>query len=413
MGEVAPGGATGDPDPLGEEGRRREREEAAGLWPIRRALTVAGVTAVAGLVVLMTVALAVLGFPHLKHTSTLPLTQLLDVLKLVLGTVAGVGALFALVTAYRRQRLAEAAHDYAQRMDAIQQAHQERLSRNAEHDAAERRITELYNAAAEQLGSDKAPVRLTALYTLERLANDNERHRQTIVNIICAYLRMPWTPPPESLPTRPDPAIPDGQRRAAHRYRTKRAGHPTSPQPEGSDPYEERQVRLTAQEILQTHLSDHAGSAAWGILELDLSRATLIDFFFPGCTVGHASFTEASFLGFANFHGTTFTDQAGFVEASFHGYANFGKVTFSNGLFCRSASFEDLADFARASFPEGGNFHWTSFRSVEFNEVNGTIDLECATVVDRAGPVTLPPGWRIDPADTAAGRIVAAPTPSF
>lgn len=28
---------------------------------------------------------------------------------------------------------------------------------------AERRVTELYNAAAEQLGSDKAPVRLTAL----------------------------------------------------------------------------------------------------------------------------------------------------------------------------------------------------------------------------------------------------------
>jgi hypothetical protein len=36
---------------------------------------------------------------------------------------------------------------------------------------------------------------LTALYTLERLANDNPGHRQTIVNIICAYLRMPWTPP--------------------------------------------------------------------------------------------------------------------------------------------------------------------------------------------------------------------------
>ena len=53
------------------------------------------------------------------------------------------------------------------------QAHQE-------HDAAERRVTELYNAAAEQLDSDKAPVRLTALYTLERLANDNPRHRQTM-----------------------------------------------------------------------------------------------------------------------------------------------------------------------------------------------------------------------------------------
>ncbi|GAA0270164.1 hypothetical protein GCM10009527_078060 [Actinomadura nitritigenes] len=163
---------------------------------------------------------------------------------------------------------------------------------------------------------------------------------------------------------------------------------------------------------MQTHLSDHAGSEAWGILELDLSRATLIDFFFPRCTVGHASFTEASFLGLANFHSTTFTSQAGFVDTSFHGYANFGEATFSHGLFGGSASFE-VASFARASFLEGGNFHRTSFRSVEFDDVNGTIDLEGATVVDRAGPVTLPPGWRIDPTDAAAGRIVAAPTPSF
>jgi hypothetical protein len=36
---------------------------------------------VGGLVVVMTAALAVLGFPHLQHTEALPLSQLLDVLK--------------------------------------------------------------------------------------------------------------------------------------------------------------------------------------------------------------------------------------------------------------------------------------------------------------------------------------------
>lgn len=111
MGEVAPGGAEG-PDRSGEEGRlQREREQAAGLRPIRKALTTASVTAVAGLVVVMTSVLAVLGFPHLQHAKALPLSQLLDVLKLVLGTVAGVGALFALVMACRRQRMAEVADD--------------------------------------------------------------------------------------------------------------------------------------------------------------------------------------------------------------------------------------------------------------------------------------------------------------
>ena len=58
-------------------------------------------------------------------------------------------------------------------------------------DATERRVTELYTKAADQLGSDKAPVRLAGLYAMERLAQDNPSERQTIVNVICAYLQMP------------------------------------------------------------------------------------------------------------------------------------------------------------------------------------------------------------------------------
>ncbi|MBD2897864.1 hypothetical protein amrb99_68310 [Actinomadura sp. RB99] len=173
---------------------RRALERRAGLWPIGRALTAATVAAALGLAVVMVGVLAALGFPRLEHAGILPATQLLDVLKFVLGTVAGVGALFALVIAYRRQCLAEDAHFHDQ------------------YDAAERRVTELYNAAATQLSSDKAPVRPTALYTLERLANDNPRHRQTIVNIVCAYLRMPYIPP---RPTVPVPRKSTGIERAA------------------------------------------------------------------------------------------------------------------------------------------------------------------------------------------------------
>ncbi|MFI0411903.1 hypothetical protein [Actinomadura sp. 3N508] len=95
-----------------------------------------------------------------------------DAVRTGLAAGAGAGAAVGLMLAFRRQ-------------------HQELATALDELDAAERRVTELYNVAAEQLGSDKATVRLTALYTLERLANDNERHRQTIVNIICAYLRLP------------------------------------------------------------------------------------------------------------------------------------------------------------------------------------------------------------------------------
>jgi hypothetical protein len=126
-----------------------------------------------------------------------------DAIRTGLAAGGGAGAAVGLMLAFRRQRHTELA-------TALDQL-----------DAAERRITELYNAAAEQLSSDKAPVRLTALYTLERLANDNPRHRQTIVNIICAYLRMPYTPPSASTSSNSSPS-------------SSRIG--TSPPPPGTSP---------------------------------------------------------------------------------------------------------------------------------------------------------------------------------
>ncbi|MGK5558828.1 hypothetical protein ACSNOI_45230 [Actinomadura kijaniata] len=82
-------------------------------------MTVATVSALVGLG--LALVLAVLGFPKVQDTKELPLKQLLDVLKLVLGTVAGTGALFALVMAYRRQRLAEVADDRDQQRAVLEE----------------------------------------------------------------------------------------------------------------------------------------------------------------------------------------------------------------------------------------------------------------------------------------------------
>jgi hypothetical protein len=100
----------------------------------------------------------------------------LDAVRTGLAAGAGAGAAVGLMLAFRRQH------------------HQEVATVLTDRDATERRITELYTKAVEQLGSDKAPVRLGGLYALERLAQDNLAHRQTIVNVICAYLRMPYSP---------------------------------------------------------------------------------------------------------------------------------------------------------------------------------------------------------------------------
>lgn len=90
------GGAVRRGRRAGPSGRRSqsEWERAAGLWSIRRALIVASITAVVGLIMVMTAVLVALGFPYLKH-EPLTTSRSLEVLKLVLVTLAGVGALFA------------------------------------------------------------------------------------------------------------------------------------------------------------------------------------------------------------------------------------------------------------------------------------------------------------------------------
>ena len=105
----------------------------------------------------------------------------IDAVKTAFGVGAGIGGVFALWLATRRQRVLE-----------LQLAETTRVAGVTERDLEERRVTELYTKAVEQLGNDKAPVRLGGLYALERLGQDNPKQRQTIGDVLCAYLRMPF-----------------------------------------------------------------------------------------------------------------------------------------------------------------------------------------------------------------------------
>lgn len=57
--------------------------------------------------------LLMLGRPGIVRGQTLDLNSLLDLLKLVFAVVAGAGGVVALVMAYRRQRVTEAANGLA------------------------------------------------------------------------------------------------------------------------------------------------------------------------------------------------------------------------------------------------------------------------------------------------------------
>ncbi|MFI0453684.1 pentapeptide repeat-containing protein [Actinomadura sp. 6N118] len=287
-----------------------------------------------------------------------------DAVRTGLAAGGGAAAAVGLMLAFRRQRHQELAT-----------ALNERDAAERRQDAVERRITELYNAAAEHLGSDKAPVRLTALYTLERLANDNPEHRQTIVSIICAYLRMPFALPPDQ-DNQPDSR--EGQRAAVRRFHTARAAAragtwPAAPAPAAAepDPHAERQVRLTAQRLLHTHLQPDA-SVHWPGIDLDLTGASLIDFSLRDCTPDIADFRQATFVGDANFADTTFAVTADFREATFVGdadfprstfsvFANFGKTTFSRYAYFPESTFSGPTDFSESTFSGPADFEKTTF----------------------------------------------------
>ncbi|WP_157062748.1 hypothetical protein [Actinopolyspora mortivallis] len=114
----------------------------------------------------------------------------LDAIKLAGSIAVGTGGTAALVLAARKQRATEwglLQQEQAQRL-------QEQKAAQSKHDADERRVIELYTSVAQQLASEQAPVRMVGLYALSRLGQNNPDHRQAIVNLFCAYLRMPYTP---------------------------------------------------------------------------------------------------------------------------------------------------------------------------------------------------------------------------
>jgi uncharacterized protein YjbI with pentapeptide repeats len=280
-----------------------------------------------------------------------------------------------LLNKYEAHRLAERVAAHNEAVAAENRAHQQQVAEAAQGDAVERRITELYTRAADQLGSDKAPVRLAGLYALERLAQDTARLRQTIVNVICAYLRMPYT-----LPTTANVPRPLGRRRKI------RPGQPVfglpphsaTPRPVPVDAVrQEREVRLTAQTILADHLRPDQGSrdpgeTFWGDIDLDLTDATLINFDLRGCHVGIGRFQDAQFVGETWFDGAVFagpvwffdanfTGQARFVEATFGDEASFGGANFAHGGWFNGTKFGGHAKFSDANFVGGAGFDGAVF----------------------------------------------------
>ncbi|MFI6138864.1 pentapeptide repeat-containing protein [Streptomyces griseus] len=310
-------------------------EQKLRLWGVgwALALTFAATVLAAGGTLYGLVVL--LDFQKIDTTAKLDARTLFDLVKLSFGVVAGAGALVALVVAYRRQRVDEAG------------AHRE----------ATRLHTERFSQAVDKLGSDSPAVRLGGVHALAGLADDapDDSLRQTCIDVLCAYLQLPFTPDPGT-----DPAHQDEH----HRYLAF------------------RKVRHTILRLIGDHYRRPKGThRSWQSCDLDLTGVTIdgnIDFQsaeFSGSTV---SFTGAEFSGSTvYFSGATFSSST----------VLFGDATFSGStVYFSGATFSDgTVSFIRAEF-SGGDvaFHGAEFSgsSVEFSSAEfsgGTVDFRGAT----------------------------------
>jgi uncharacterized protein YjbI with pentapeptide repeats len=240
----------------------------------------------------------------------------------LIGTVIAQIIGFRLTKANTEQQIAATHEDTANALG------QER--EHLEQTLAEQRVqtlNERFATAAEQLGSDKPAVRLAGVYALSGLADDWVENRQTCVDVLCAYLRMPYEPDP-------------GQDAPEARRLLFRAI---------------REVRHTVTRVITAHLEEHA-AVSWQGLNFDFTGAVFDcgDFVFAQFSGGEVSFSGAQFSsGEVNFNAAEFSGaRVDFSGAQFSG----GTVDFRYARFSGGE-----VDFRLTEF-SGGTVHFYAAR---------------------------------------------------
>ncbi|MER6137096.1 pentapeptide repeat-containing protein [Streptomyces sp. NPDC001815] len=285
--------------------RRQTERRGLRLWPVGIVLALAFTTAVLVAASVFYAGWDLLGAHELKPERRIDSKTLFDLVKLAFGVVAGAGALVALVMAYRRQRVDE---DGALR-------------------DATRLHTERFTTAVAQLGEDSAAVRLGGVHALAGLADDAPTHelRQTCIDVLCAYLRLPYAPETD---------IPEDATDAWHTYLAL------------------REVRRSTIRIIRDHLRLPLGRRhSWQGHNFDFTGAA-----FDGGDLGGVIFSS----GAVHFGGAVFTGTAvNFSKAVFSGATvNFGATSHLDGAEFSGGT----VNFSGAVFAGGTvNFQGTVF----------------------------------------------------
>ncbi|MBY8861219.1 pentapeptide repeat-containing protein [Nocardia sp. CA2R105] len=276
----------------------------------------------------------------------------LDITKLAITVAGGIGAVVALVVAYRRQR-----------------------------DVEQGRFVERFGAAAAQLGASQVAVRIAGVYALAGVADESRgSRRQQCVDVLCGYLRLPYFPERGS------------NYQTKHIRKIKDIG--TSDM-EVEDHFEylqnDREVRQTILHVISDRLRRRRSS--WSDTEFDFRGAFLEDANLSGATFKRAAlFAGTTFLGdtrfdYAKMEGrdvdferVTFAGDTSFDNATFVN-ANFSSANFAGRLTMVEAEFYGTSDFSAATF---GDVGFTATHFWGLNTTFSTATFEGSTVFEAA-----------------------------
>ena len=262
----------------------------------------------------------------------------LDIVKVSLTTIGGIGGTGYLVIKYRERASAE------------------RAERDAEQNRAEQRLL----SGVQQLGSGSPQVRIAGVYSLADVADTYRgEYRQRVVSILCGYLRT---------------------QRGERRTIVNEQDGPEQSSEEKVYVSHDGAVESTVLEVLVRHLHKRCEKTKHREAVTQLVED---DQLWCDCTI---DLHDAVLTEFANFRDATFNRYADFRGATFNRYADFERATFTNANF-RGATFNRYANFWDATF--------TSFADFERATFTHDADFQDATFSRSAPPRGLPPG-RVD-----------------
>ena len=257
---------------------------------------------------------------------------------------------------------------------------------------AERR--ERYTKAVEQLGDEKAPIRMGGVYTLvglvdewleEKSLSDDERFKegQVIINNLCAYIRSPFT-----LTSYYDELSEDAPSLEGI-YKDKKEEFYVDKAILDS----EADVRLSIIKEIHDRIQgpDKNTPGTWSDFEYDFSGST---FFYPidltnsyyakpinfsGSTYkGWADFTGSTYKGWADFTGSTYKGWADFTGSTYKGWADFTGSTYQWADFrdstykgwadFRDSTYQDEADFRDSTYQAGADFTGSTYQWADFSD---------------------------------------------